>query len=193
MIVADKKVLEANLKKGALAIQYKLVFLHTENLNSLATNAALLCGLALVALVETAYVTGSIPDWFFGFIYYILASVSLVSGLLAYTQGSVEVIWGPIVALSGSSQDEVSQATRQMKVQEEEGVIWGAISCITLILSMWIFILAQSGPLVGIAVTLMMFFGLYMIVNEGKKAVDMFTEKAEWKGKCAEIQVIYNM
>jgi hypothetical protein len=185
MIAADKKVLEANLKKGALAIQYKLVFLHTDNLNALATNAALLTALALVALWETTYMTGEVPDWFVGFIYYGLACVSAVSGMLAYTQGSVEVIWGPVVALSGNSQDEVSQATRRMKTQEEEGVVWGAISCVTLILTMWIFILAQNGILVGISVTLMMFFGLYMIINEGKKAVDLFTGEQTWKGICA--------
>jgi hypothetical protein len=45
MIIADKKVLQANLAKGSLSIQYKLNILHRDNLNSLSTQAALIATL----------------------------------------------------------------------------------------------------------------------------------------------------
>ena len=182
MLLADKKVLEANLKRGALAIQYKLVFHHTENLNVLSTNAALISCLCFVGLMETSYVTGNIPDWIFGYIYYFFISTSLLASFLAYSQGSLEVIWGPVVALSGEDQQEVSGASRHMKSQQEEGFVWGAISTITLMIAMWIFILAQSGWFVGIPITLLIFSSIYYILHEGKKALQLFDIDKQWKG-----------
>ena len=62
MIVADKRVLKANLEKGSIAIQYKLIYLYSRNLNALATISELIAGLAMVALMETEYSTGITCD-----------------------------------------------------------------------------------------------------------------------------------
>mmetsp|Transcript_24793 Transcript_24793/g.36570 ORF Transcript_24793/g.36570 Transcript_24793/m.36570 type:complete len:439 (+) Transcript_24793:80-1396(+) len=174
MIVADKRVLKANLEKGSIAIQYKLIYLYSQNLNALATISELIAGLAMVALMETEYSTGEIPDSVFGYIYYFFAAVCLIAALLAYTTAGVEIVWGPIMALSGNNQQEVREATRHMRSQQNDSFFWGTGAIVTLFIGTWVFELAQSGYYVGIVVTIVLAVALFFIIYEGRRAYDMF-------------------
>ena len=52
MIAANKRLLQATLTEGVLNIQSNLIELYSTNLNSLATQAALIAGFAFAALVN---------------------------------------------------------------------------------------------------------------------------------------------
>ena len=48
MLVADKKLLKANLEKGMLAMQSRLIELYVANLQSVGTQAAFIAAMAYV-------------------------------------------------------------------------------------------------------------------------------------------------
>ena len=52
MIAADKNRLQASLTSGALAIQNRLIQLYTNNLSSIAAQAALIGGFAFTGYIE---------------------------------------------------------------------------------------------------------------------------------------------
>ena len=93
MIVADKRVLKANLAKGSIAVQYKLITLYVNNLSTLGTNAALIAVMTLVGLIETEYpMEGFIPDGVFSVVFYFLCLLAWIYSLLAYSEAATSVI-----------------------------------------------------------------------------------------------------
>lgn len=174
MLQQDKKVLKANLQKGALSIQYKLIYLYAHNLSSLSINSALIATLSVLGLIETAYPTGKIADDFFGYLYYFLICISVVSAFTAHTVAAVEVVWGPLMALGGDNDDDVLAASRHMRSTQLEGTAWEGVAGVTLILAVWIWIVAHSGYVVSIPTTLVVWAALYAMFVEGKKAFDEY-------------------
>lgn len=174
MIEQDKKVLKASLQKGTLSIQYKLVFLYAHNLGSLSINSALIATLSVLGLIETRYPTGHIEDWFWGFIYYAFICVSIVTALYAHTLAAIEVTWGPLMALGGSESEDVLAASSHMRMTQLESTMWEGVAGVTLIIAVWVWILAHSGYVVGIPVTTIVFGFLYAMTVEGKRAYNEY-------------------
>ena len=103
MLLADRKALEANLARGTLTIQYRLITLYSHNLSYLGTNAALIANLSILAIVETDFPSHN--DEFEPHnsrIYYVCCIVAACSAFVALTQSVMEVIWVPSKALSGT-------------------------------------------------------------------------------------------
>ena len=175
MIVADKKVLKANLLKGSVAVQYKLIKLYVVNLGTLGTNAALVSVMTLIGLIETIYpVNGEIPDDVFSYIYYILCLLAWIYSLLAYSEAAISVIWGPVTALSGGKSEEVMIAIKRMKLQQHDAFRSGSLSGFFLLLGMMVFTFALQGYAVGSVCALVYIVGFYMIYWEGRKVMREF-------------------
>ena len=103
MLVADRKVLEANLAKGTLTIQYRLITLYSHNLSALGTNAALIANLSVLAIIETHYPEHhEEQEPYNSMMYQACCILGAIAAFFAFTQSSMEVIWVPSKALSGS-------------------------------------------------------------------------------------------
>ena len=107
MLLADRKVLEANLARGTLTIQYRLITLYSHNLSALGTNAALIANLAILAIVETDFPSNH-EDFepYTSSLYYVCCIAATVCSFVVFTQSSMEVIWVPSRALSGTEVSE---------------------------------------------------------------------------------------
>jgi hypothetical protein len=175
MLVADKKLLEANLAKGSLSVQYKLIRLYVENLGTLGTNAALIAAMTLVGLIETEYpVLGEIPDGVFSYVFYVLCLLAWIYSLLAYSEAAVSVMWGPVMALSGGTSDEVIQAIRKMKRQQNDIFRLGSYSGLCLLIAMMVFTYALQGLAVGSICAVVYVVAIYLIFTEGKRVMHDF-------------------
>lgn len=175
MIVADKKVLKAQLAKGSVAVQYKLINLYVVNLSTLGTNAALIAAMTLVGLIETEYpVLDNIPDGVFSYFFYLFCLLAWIYSLLAYSEAAVSVIWGPVMALSGSTSDEVMAAIKQMKRQQQDSFRLASLSGLFLLLAMVIFTFALQGYYVGSLCAVVYCTAIYLIIAEGRMVMSDF-------------------
>jgi hypothetical protein len=103
MLQADRKVLQANLARGTLTIQYRLITLYSHNLSALGTNAALIANLAILGVVETDFPKHHEEfEPYNSSVYYVCLICCIVCAFVAFTQSSMEVIWVPSKALSGT-------------------------------------------------------------------------------------------
>lgn len=115
MLLADRKVLEANLARGTLTIQYRLLTLYSHNLSALGSNAALIANLAILAIVETDFPIHRHEEFepYNSSVYYACCIASTVCAFVAFTQSSMEVIWVPSKALGGT---EVGKAKEEYTI-----------------------------------------------------------------------------
>lgn len=119
MIVADRKVLTASLAQKSLQIQSQLVFLYTNNLNAISTQAALFSAFAFTGLEETDY-----PETGFGrnnvlpFFYYFFITICFLTAMSTLLQSTIETIWGPSMAMNGENHEAVIDAAEHMKLQQ---------------------------------------------------------------------------
>jgi hypothetical protein len=184
MIVADKKVLEANLAKGTLSIQYKLNMLYRDNLNSLATQSALIATVGLVGFQQgNDYPTPSTPGTLIAsLILFLGLNIGTIASFISYTQSTVEVIWGPIMGLSGDHHSEVIEATRHMLIQQNESMVWLSLAVFGILWTPFFYILLLVDWKCAIPVGLAIIGGYYFIWTEGTNAYQLFNHDAAWKG-----------
>jgi hypothetical protein len=184
MIVADKKVLEANLAKGTLSIQYKLNMLYRENLNSLATQSALIATVGLVGFQQgNDYpVPTTAGALFASLILFLGLNIGTIASFISYTQSTVEVIWGPIMGLSGDHHSEVIEATRHMLIQQNESMVWLSLAVFGILWTPFFYILLLVDWKCAIPVGLAIVGGYYVIWTQGHKAYELFNHEAAWKG-----------
>mmetsp|Transcript_17971 Transcript_17971/g.39849 ORF Transcript_17971/g.39849 Transcript_17971/m.39849 type:complete len:140 (+) Transcript_17971:196-615(+) len=109
MIAANKRFLKANLTQGVLGIQTNLINLYSNNLSAIATQAALIGGFSFTAVIlETN--TGSVWREALSYFYYVCFTVCLVAALFVLSQATVVVMFGPTMALKGSTDEAVKFA-----------------------------------------------------------------------------------
>lgn len=185
MIVADKKVLEANLAKGTLSIQYKLNILYRENLNSLSTQSALIAIVGLVGFQQgNDYDTPTTSATIFvSLLLFLGLNIGTIASFIAYTLSSVEVIWGPIMGLSGDHHSEVIEATRHMLIQQNEAMLWLVIGVFAIISTPYFYVLLLVDWKCSIPVGIAVLVGYYVIWTQGMSAYNLFNHDAAWKGK----------
>ena len=184
MIVADKKVLKAQLAKGSVAVQYKLIQMYVVNLGTLGTNAALISVMTLVGLIETEYpVLGEIPDGVFSYVFYVCCLLAWIYSLLAYAEAAVSVIWGPVIALSGGTSGEVMNAIKIMKRQQQDSFRLASLSGLFLLMGMMVFTFALQGYVIGSICAVVYITAIYGIVTEGKRVMKDFNVDKLFAGK----------
>eukprot|EP00981_Chlorochromonas_danica_P012933 scaffold5577_cov184-Ochromonas_danica.AAC.2 len=117
MIAANKRYLKANLTQGVLGIQTNLINLYSNNLSAIATQAALVAGFAFTAVTGDTD-TGTIAKLVLSYFYYVLFTVCFVTALFILSQATIVVMFGPTMALKGSTDEAVKYAAAHMMSQQ---------------------------------------------------------------------------
>mmetsp|Transcript_17970 Transcript_17970/g.39844 ORF Transcript_17970/g.39844 Transcript_17970/m.39844 type:complete len:416 (+) Transcript_17970:196-1443(+) len=183
MIAANKRFLKANLTQGVLGIQTNLINLYSNNLSAIATQAALIGGFSFTAVIlETN--TGSVWREALSYFYYVCFTVCLVAALFVLSQATVVVMFGPTMALKGSTDEAVKFAAGQMMGQQFL-ILKAALISITALFCGACLLSWATYPL-GIAVitTVVYVVSYYFLITEGYKAFLTFVphEDGEFVG-----------
>lgn len=173
MIAANKRFLKANLTQGVLGIQTNLVALYQQNLSAIATQAALIAGFSFTA-VFTLFANNSAVDLSLSYFYYVCFTVCLVAALFVLSQATIVVMFGPTMALKGSTDEAVKVAAGHMMMQQVLIFKVSAVSVSALFLGATI--LSWANYPIGIATitTVVYIGGYYYLIKEGKKAYYTF-------------------
>lgn len=173
MIAANKRFLKANLTQGVLGIQTNLINLYSNNLSAIATQAALIGGFSFTAIS----ITTSFADIFqltLSYFYYVCFTICLVAALFVLSQATVVVMFGPTMALKGSTDEAVKFAAGHM-MQQQLLILKAAIVSITA-LFLGACLLSWALYPVGIAVitTVVYLIAYYVMIQQGYKAYRIF-------------------
>mmetsp|Transcript_25784 Transcript_25784/g.43020 ORF Transcript_25784/g.43020 Transcript_25784/m.43020 type:complete len:417 (+) Transcript_25784:149-1399(+) len=173
MIAANKRFLKANLTQGVLGIQTNLINLYSNNLSAIATQAALIGGFSFTAVIlETS--SNTIAEEVLSYFYYVAFTVCLVSSVFVLSQATVVVMFGPTMALKGSTDEAVKFAAGQMMSQQFL-ILKAALISITA-LFMGACLISWAFYPIGIAVitTVVYIIAYYIMITEGYKAFYTF-------------------
>jgi hypothetical protein len=123
MIVGDRNMMKAALTRGVLQIQLNLIELYTSNLNSIATQAALISSFEFTGIAETVYPTNQTSNVplqnVLAYFYYSFITFGIVCGLFAVSQATIVTIYGPGTALSGETPEAMTTAVSNMRKQQD--------------------------------------------------------------------------
>lgn len=173
MIAANKNLLKANLTQGVLGIQTNLIDLYTNNLSTLATQAALIAGFAFTSVIAQHPVDGIVNETL-GYFYYVCFTICLVTALIVLSHATLIVNFGPTMALKGNSQDSVKVAAVHMRTQLY--VIY--FYCLICLTSLFVgsCVISWSFYPVGIATitTAIYLAGYYLLIRNGIYAYNIF-------------------
>ena len=100
MFLASNQALTAGMMSDALDIEFKVVNLYTQNLNALGTQAALVAGLAFLAITN-AYIPATIHSSLLAHIYYSGYAISFIASLAMICRAIIAAALGPIKAMLG--------------------------------------------------------------------------------------------
>jgi hypothetical protein len=168
----DKKVLQSQYSRNNLNIHYKLVRIYVTNLNSLATTTALMVRLSFGSIQEFDYPTYYISsDWRFGYFYSLFSMLTVVCGILALSQTTICLIFGPTMFLFGHTHSDSLSALQTMRQQQKEGFFWSC-SCIAMAFLQTLFYEwgITTFPLACI-ITILLLVGTYVIYIQGLKTM----------------------
>jgi hypothetical protein len=173
MIAANKRFLKANLTQGVLGIQTNLIQLYSNNLSAVATQAALIGGFSFTA-VSTFANTTNLKQLSLSYFYYVCFTVCLVAALFVLSQSTVVVMFGPTMALKGSTDEAVKVAAGHMMAQQFLIFQIAALSITALFLGSCI--LSWANYPVGIATitTVIYLIGYYYVIKMGFEAYSTF-------------------
>jgi len=103
--------------QGVLGIQTNLITLYSNNLSAIATQAALIGGFAFTAVLLDADVEGP-TKLVLAYFYYICFTICLVTALFVLSQATIVGMFGPTMALKGSTDEAVKMAADKMMDQQ---------------------------------------------------------------------------
>ncbi len=173
MIAANKRFLKANLTQGVLGIQTNLINLYSNNLSAVATQAALIGGFSFSA-VSALSNTDSVKQLALSYFYYVCFTVCLVAALFVLSQATIVVMFGPTMALKGSTDEAVKIAAGHMMTQQFLIFQVASVSITSLFLGACI--LSWANYPIGIATitTVIYLVGYYYVIVMGFKAYNTF-------------------
>mmetsp|Transcript_15632 Transcript_15632/g.26337 ORF Transcript_15632/g.26337 Transcript_15632/m.26337 type:complete len:210 (+) Transcript_15632:273-902(+) len=99
MLAADKLLLQSNLKRNATELKEKEFRLHHDNFSAVGTQAAVLAGFAVAALVELDVPAHT--SAFLQFCFFVSTIVSLAANLQCVASTTCVSVWGSSLALRG--------------------------------------------------------------------------------------------
>ena len=190
MLAVDKKVLKAQFSRNSLEIHSKLVGLYLENLNAIATQAAIVADLGFGAVKEmgfhkemdkTVHTPGSFT---FGYFYYFMAISGLVTSVLALSQSTICVVFGHTMFLYGENHEVSLLAVHKMRTHQLESGFWGAVCAFCLIMQGCIFTWGMVPMDLGLIITVVYMCGMYMIYTEGRRTIASFRPETSLQGIC---------
>uniref|UniRef100_A0A7S3H602 PH domain-containing protein n=1 Tax=Spumella elongata TaxID=89044 RepID=A0A7S3H602_9STRA len=173
MIAANKRFLKANLTQGVLGIQTNLINLYSNNLSAIATQAALIGGFSFTAVIMQAD-NSSITQMALSYFYFVPFTVCLVAALFVLSQATIVVMFGPTMALKGSTDEAVKFAAAQMMGQQFIILKAAMVSITALFIGACV--LSWANYPIGIAAitTVVYIVAYYCMIKEGYKAYYTF-------------------
>mmetsp|Transcript_13954 Transcript_13954/g.44318 ORF Transcript_13954/g.44318 Transcript_13954/m.44318 type:complete len:212 (-) Transcript_13954:37-672(-) len=99
MLAADKLVLQSEIRKNSVHLKSKELQLHNENFQTVGTQAAVLAGFAVVALVEL-----EVPEtcwWPLAMCFNLFTMMSLAANLRCVSYTAMVQVWGCTLAMRG--------------------------------------------------------------------------------------------
>jgi hypothetical protein len=156
-----------------LGIQTNLINLYSNNLSAIATQAALIGGFSFTAVI-TAADTSSLELLSLSYFYYISFTVCLVAALFVLSQATIVVMFGPTMALKGSTDEAVKFAAGQMMAQQFIILKASIIAISSLFLGACLLSWAIYPKGIAAITTLVYFVAYYYMLREGYKAYFTF-------------------
>jgi hypothetical protein len=135
MLVADRNALKANLAKGTLQNQLSLVMLYKNNFNALATVGILISAFSYTGVNEVPYPHASLKDIYISYPFYFFNTISLMCWLFVSSQSTIATMYGPAMALRGSTAKAVAKAVSSMLAIQENVLAVGGVGIIATIIS----------------------------------------------------------
>lgn len=161
-----------------LGIQTNLINLYSNNLSAVATQAALIGGFSFTA-VSTVYDDGTIAGLTLSYFYYVCFTVCLVAALFVLSQATIVVMFGPTMALKGSSDEAVKFAATHMMQQQLLILRAASISISALFLAACILSWANYPKGIATITTVVYCVAYYFVIHEGYKAYRTFVPNDE--------------
>jgi hypothetical protein len=156
-----------------LNIQTNLINLYANNLSAVATQAALVAGFAFTGVIIGQSNNGLASE-ILSYFYYFLFTISLVSALFVLSQATIVVMFGPTMALKGSSDFAVKYSATHMLAQQFIIFKAAALAISSILLAACIYSWSNYELTVCVPTTIVYIAGYYIIWTEGKKAFDIF-------------------
>lgn len=152
-----------------LGIQTNLINLYSNNLSAIATQAALIGGFSFTAVIMSAD-TSSITQLALSYFYFVPFTVCLVAALFVLSQATIVVMFGPTMALKGSTDEAVKFAAAQMMNQQFIILKAAMVSITGLFIGACV--LSWANYPIGIAVitTVVYIIAYYIMLKEGECA-----------------------
>lgn len=147
--------------------------MYSNNLSAVATQAALIGGFSFSA-VSALSSTETVKQLALSYFYYVCFTICLVAALFVLSQATIVVMFGPTMALKGSSDEAVKIAAGHMMSQQFLIFQVAALSISALFLGACI--LSWANYPVGIATitTVIYIVGYYYVIVLGHKAYVTF-------------------
>jgi hypothetical protein len=161
-----------------LGIQTNLINLYSNNLSAVATQAALIGGFSFTA-VSAAYSGVNEEALVLGYFYFVCFTICLVAALFVLSQATIVVMFGPTMALKGSSDEAVKYAAGHMMSQQLIILRAAAVSISALFLAACILSWANYPKGIATITTVVYLVSYYYLVTEGLKAYRTFVPRED--------------
>lgn len=159
--------------QGVLGIQTNLINLYSNNLSAIATQAALIGGFSFTAVILSADAT-SPTNMVLSYFYYVSFTVCLVCALFVLSQATIVVMFGPTMALKGSTDEAVKFAAAQMMSQQFVILRGATISITSLFIGACVLSWANYPNGIAAITTVVYLVAYYFMLKEGYKAFCTF-------------------
>ena len=161
MIAANKRFIKADLTRGVLNIQQLLITLYIQNMNSCATQAALVCGFSFNVMVSSAsFITvETTSDMALYVLYFASCTLSFLFGLMVLGLSTVVVMFGPAKALKSEREDAVKEAAEVMRKEQRTVFFCGGMCVFFLLLGSVFQAWAMYNVETAIVVTILLCIG----------------------------------
>lgn len=156
-----------------MGIQTNLINLYSNNLSAVATQAALIGGFSFTA-VSSVSEANTVKELALSYFYYVCFTVCLVAALFVLCQATIVVMFGPTMALKGSSDEAVKYAAGHMMQQQLLILRAAGISISALFLAACILSWANYPAGIATITTVVYMVAYYFVVTQGLLAYRTF-------------------
>lgn len=174
MIVSDKRVLEASLASGMLAVQQDVIKLYTSNLGALGFIAATIGSLQWNGLEQTSMPVKNVTYPFLGYMFYGFDTVALCICFYIFSMCTISSIWLPVMAMNGEDASAVTEAIRLLKQMQYKLFFLINVMFVFMFLASATFHwgLAQDGP--AAMASFVFVVGITALIVVGYRTVRIF-------------------
>lgn len=177
MIHADRNLLKANLTRGTVDIQAKLITLYAWNLRSITTQAALIGGFAFTSNLELVYPSSGYECLPCQLVYQGLVAVCLGLCFFIISQATIITQQGPEAALVGTTPDIVLKVAAQIRSQQKFIYFLGVLSLSAFLFAVVILFWSKIDTPVIASSTIIIVSGYGFIVYETYRIYSVFHPK----------------